>query len=141
MILDLTLEPETNGKPAPEPALTVGQPLDDRELTMSERCHREAAREFVGAGEIIFTMTDEATGEEVWDTSPTTIGQGTTGQITEAAKWRKIMNWPRDPTVAEALAWQWNANARAASKLWFSLLPDAPIEQRDGRATDPPGRK
>jgi hypothetical protein len=141
MIEDIALKPETYGRPAPEPALTVGQPLADRELIISERCYREAKRDFPGAGEVIFTMTDEATGEEVWDTSPATIGQGTTGQITEAAKWRKIMGWPIDPTVAEALAWQANANARAAAKLWFSLLPDAPIEQRDGRATDPPGRK
>jgi hypothetical protein len=39
----------------------------------------------------------------------------------EAERWRKIMNWPRMPTVEEASAWQGFQIARAERAEWFRL--------------------
>lgn len=128
MIQDLALERDDAGAPPPGPAFVVGQPLPDRDLQIAERCFREAARDYPGSGLVLFTQRDEMTGEEVFDVSPLAIGQGVGPQLGEAAKWRAVMTgWNRDPTVSEAMAWQANANARAAGKLWFSLQQAPPV--------------
>ncbi|SHG10322.1 hypothetical protein SAMN05443248_0294 [Bradyrhizobium erythrophlei] len=127
MIEDLNLDRDDDGKPPPGPAFMVGEPLPDRELLIAERCFREAARDYPGSGLVMFTMIDEATGEEGFDTSLNAVGQRSAGQVTEAERWRRIMNWPVDPTVAEVMAFKANADARAQAALWYMTQPAPPV--------------
>jgi hypothetical protein len=117
MIQNLMIDRE-DGRPIPGPAIVVGEPMSDRELLITERMHRQAARDYPGSGVILFTETDED-GVEQFDNS---VGQS----ITEAAKWRAIMKWPRDPTIAEVMAFQANVDAMAKAALWYALSEPVP---------------
>jgi hypothetical protein len=108
MIDDLNLE-DDNSAAGPRPALYVAPAATPAELIVLEQMHREGARpEYAGAGCVLFTAEDEATGAEIWDEG-------------QAAKWRKLMRWPRDPTIAEATAWKENAEARLLAAFWDRL--------------------
>jgi hypothetical protein len=107
MIQDLVLEPDDEGAPKPGAALYIGAFMSDRELLITERMHREAARDFPGSGLCMFTQLNDD-GEEVWDEG-------------EGARWRKLMQWPREPTIEEATAFQAYINARAKAALWYAV--------------------
>jgi hypothetical protein len=109
VIDDLELEDEEDGAQAPAPAFYVSPPATEAELILIEQMHRTGARpEFRGAGVMIFTRDDEETGVETWDEGA-------------SARWQAIMRWPREPTIAEAMAWQANANARLLALFWDRL--------------------
>jgi hypothetical protein len=106
MIEDLELEEEDSGARPPGPAFYTTPAATEAEMHVIELMHRTGARpEFRGAGVVIFTREDEETDGEIWEDG-------------EAAHWRKIMSWPRDPTIAEAMAWQRNADARLEAFYW-----------------------
>jgi hypothetical protein len=109
MIDDLSLDPDDDGAPKRAPALYVSPPATFAELFAMEQAHREAARDYPGAGEIIFTAMNDETGAEDWD------------EEKSARHWQRLMKWPRLPTITEALAFQANANARMQAALWYTL--------------------
>lgn len=105
---DLTLE-DDDSRPQRQAAFIIAPAAAPAELLAMEKMHREGGRaKYAGSGQIIFTATDEATNEEVWDEG-------------EAARWRKIMGWPVDPEISQARAWQLNANARLTVDFWEEL--------------------
>jgi hypothetical protein len=108
MIQDLNLEPDDDGAPKPGAALYIGDFMGDRELLITEGMHREAARDFPGSGLCMFTQLNDETGEEFWDEG-------------EGARWQRLMKWPREPTIEEAMAWQAYINARAKAALWYAV--------------------
>lgn len=94
----------------------------------------EAFRRSTFAPPLLFTSTDEATGEETWDEG-------------EGQRWAARMDWPRVPTLDEAAAWVGYEAATAARKEWmrrFGQDAGAAAEQgsskASGRANTPPGR-
>jgi hypothetical protein len=120
--LDLPLERESNG-PEIGPAFIVGTPIDPELLQTHCEMHRRAAQDYPGAGEVMFTDAHrDDDGIERWDETAVAIGQATRQpQVSEAARWRTIMGWPRDPTIEEVEQWQANANASAEAALWYTV--------------------
>jgi len=82
---------------------------------------------------IIFTITDEETGEEKWDVGtslqPTLISEPgekrryANQPMSEGERWRRIMGWPvgSEPTPDQARQWMQNAQARLVAK-WLPRL-------------------
>jgi hypothetical protein len=63
---------------------------------------------------------DAQTQEEKWKVREELIPQ--------PERWRRLMGWPVEPSLADALAWQRYQDARANAALWHSLNP-APAGQ------------
>jgi hypothetical protein len=114
MIEDLTLEPDTEGREPPGPALIV--PGANPQLEISEQMYRCARRDFPGSGEVIFVDVDEQTGEEMFF---------------YAERWQRLLTWPRLPTLAEAEQWKARQEARAATALYYALQPKGEPEPWD----------
>jgi len=55
---------------------------------------------------MMFTVEDEQTGEEIWETTA------------EGEKWRRVMEWPVVPSVAEVEQYQAHRIALAETALW-----------------------
>jgi hypothetical protein len=128
MIEDLALETEEDNRPR-LPGLAVPSTADDRELRIREYAYRmfpDAA-----ATELIFTTENEETGEEQWEATIVTdrvTGIETTRRL-EAEVWQKLMSWPREPTIEEAMASKANAMARAGVALWSALQRGSPEDR------------
>lgn len=120
MFDDLLLDDDPENPPLVTGGLVVPATLADRELRICERVHRFAA---IAATKLIFTMADDDGSNERWE--PTvTIDRETGIQTTrylDAESWQAIMSWPREPTIAEALAYQANARARLAVDTWEAM--------------------
>lgn len=107
LISDLSLEADNEGREPPGPALIVPSvAATGCELLAHEEMHRTAARDFPGAGEVIFEELDEATGAV---------------DFANAARWQVLMSWPRLPTIEEADQWQKWAEARCLAAWWDRL--------------------
>jgi hypothetical protein len=101
--------------------LVVNEPIEPELLETHCLMYRLAP---AGAHEVLFTDTDPVTGEEIWDASGLALGQGIDRQISQADKWRALMEWPpgsRDPTPADALAFMAWADACAGAALFHTL--------------------
>jgi hypothetical protein len=106
---DFNFDDDENPK-AERPAFFIGADVTPAELLVLEEMHRNGASpEFRGAGLVLFTIEDEETGEEHWEEG-------------EAKRWQKIMQWPREPRIDEALAFRLNADARLEARFWPRLL-------------------
>jgi hypothetical protein len=72
--------------------------------------YRQAARDFPGSGEVLFE--DEGDSLEEWEGMPRVAGA-----VSQAERWKRIMQWPRLPSFDEAQQWQQSANAESYNAL------------------------
>jgi hypothetical protein len=84
--------------------LVVNDPIPAPELQLHDRAFIDAGGAYPGSNVVMFTQEGEDGVERFDDES-------------QPLRWRKIMQWPRPPTVQEAEAWQLNANAEAHNEL------------------------
>jgi hypothetical protein len=97
-------------------ALSVGAVVPAEELQLHDLMFRTSARDFPGAGEVLF----EEDNADEWYRPPAVYGQKLAGRMSQAEHWQKIMSWPRLPTFDEALQWQQSATAES-----YNALADA----------------
>jgi hypothetical protein len=95
--------------------LVVGATVAAEELELHCLMHRQAARDFPGNCEVLFDDDDDQSNE--WYGVPLGYGQKVSGRISQAERWRKIMDWPVAPSFEEALQWQKSASADAYNAL------------------------
>lgn len=86
------------------PALISYPSLGPAELIVAEQMHRKD--DVVEANKISFVMVDDETGAET---------------LEDAAAWQRILEWPREPDVAEVQAAQVNARAARLARWWDRL--------------------
>jgi hypothetical protein len=99
----------------------TGDQAGNYELQALEMMHRDgASREFKGHGVLLFTEDGKLENDNVW---------------------QKVMNWPCLPTLAEAEAWKFNAEARLLAKWSDTLatarkLDEAETQERERREAE-----
>jgi hypothetical protein len=99
--------------------------MADREMMIAHAMHRRSEFDCPGSTKIVFTEIDDVTGVERWETGEPTNGQSRR-QISEAARWQKIMRWPIEPDIETVMAFKANASARAQAALFYALQPEPP---------------
>jgi hypothetical protein len=130
MFEDLSSVEDDDGGPPVGPALMLAAPCGKRELIVFEQMHRFGVRDFPGSHQIIFTSEDPETGEQTWDPPKSP------GFYRDDLHWRKIMSWPVIPEIAEAVAFQANAEAALAAAWWdrLALARQADLDERPAAA-------
>jgi hypothetical protein len=101
--------------------LVVPATIPSQELQIHCQAFRDSTIDHPGAHEVLFeeTLEDGSTDDDAWLSVPYVYGQSSAGRISQADKWRRIMDWPegRPPTFAEAQEWQMAVGAEAQAAL------------------------
>lgn len=128
----LGLEDDGERKAAAGPAFVVGPRSGEREALVQEQMHRAAARDFPGAGEVLF-IADDGNGGECWDPpQPPDFAD-------EGERWKRLMKWPVIPSIADALQFKISAE-RACEAAWWGRLSEARAADDSERPALPSAR-
>jgi hypothetical protein len=92
--------------------LVVPARVAAEELQLHCQMYRDSARDYSGAYEVLFEdfLEDGAPDESAWFNAPP-------GHVSQAAKWKALMDWPIEPDFETASQWQSAATAEAYNAL------------------------
>lgn len=76
------------------------------------------------ANRVLFVDTDEASGEEIW--APPAKGD----RVDEGERWKRIMRWPRIPTIEEAMTFKLSVQQARLAKWWERLREARDLDER-----------
>jgi hypothetical protein len=133
MFEDLTISDEDDGGAPIGPALMPGGRVGLNELLVLEQMTRFGARDFPGAGDIVFTAVTRD-GEEIFDPPQPPDHRD------EGERWQAIMTWPTVPTVAEAIAFAVNARRGLLAAWWDRLAAARAADEAERPGSSAPKR-